>query len=373
MMARKPATRVRAILELFRPIVDEIVLAADRSGDPWTLAECSDLADERFEIDPAPLNRRLGWLQEQCSSDWIFRFDDDETPSASLLASLRDLIQNRAPMQIGLPRRWLFKGPQAWIAQHPWAPDYQIRLVRNTPGAWRYPGLMHDPIQVLGELSLVDNLPIYHCELLLTGLEHRRAKRAEYEARRPGYRNGDFPVNWYYTPEDWGDVETAETPSEDLALIERVRAGATRRTDLEPLAPVLSAPSWEAERFNGSREVSAGAYEARVELVRPPAATGRGATRELEVVVTNLGDEFWTWGDYPPFIRLGYRWRSATGEPVSEGRCLFTETVRPGTTTRVVAPILAPSEPGRYRLEIDVLHEHVRWFDQGAQTEIEVR
>jgi hypothetical protein len=372
MMSRKPSARVRALLELFRPIVNEIVLAADRTGDPGTLAECSDLADKRFEIDPAPLNRRLGWLQEQCSSDWIFRFDDDETPSASLLAALRTLIENRAPMQIGLTRRWLFGDPQAWIAQHPWTPDYQIRLVRNTPGAWRYPGLMHEPIQVLGELSLV-NLPIYHCELLLGSLVERRAKRAEYEARRPGHHNGDFPVNWYYTPEDCGEVETAVTPVEDLVLIERVSAGATRGTDDKPLAPVLSAPSKDAERFIGSREVSEGAYGARVELVRPPAATSRGTTREVEVVVTNLGDEFWTWGDYPPFIRLGYRWRSVSGEPVSEGRCLFTETVRPGTTTRVVAPILAPSEPGRYRLEIDVLHEHVRWFDQGAETEIEVR
>jgi hypothetical protein len=371
MMSRKPATRVRAILELFRPIVDEIVLAADRTGDPGTLAECADLADKRFEIDPAPLNRRLGWLHEQCSGDWIFRFDDDETPSATLLASLRALIENRSLMQIGLTRRWLFGSPAAWIDQHPWMPDYQIRLVRNTPGAWRYPGLMHAPIQVLGELALVES-PIYHCELLLASLEERRAKRAEYEARQPDDRNGAFPVNWYYTPEDCGGVETAETPAEDLALIEWVRAGASRRPDGEPLAPVRSATAWDAERLIGSREVSQGAYGARIELVRPPARTSRGATREVEVLVTNLGDEFWPWGDYPPFIRLGYRWHSRAGEAVFEGRCLFSETVRPGTTTRVLAPIPAPCQPGRYRLEIDVVHEDFRWFDQAAEAEIEV-
>ena len=188
MMSRKPAARVRALLELFRPIVDEIVLAADRTGDPRTLAECADLADKRFEIDPAPLNRRLGWLQEQCSGDWIFRFDDDEAPSATLLASLRTLIENRALMQIGLTRRWLFGSPATWIDQHPWTPDYQIRLVRNTPGAWRYPGLMHAPIQVLGELGLVET-PIYHCELLLASLEET-AREARQSTRRDGPTTG---------------------------------------------------------------------------------------------------------------------------------------------------------------------------------------
>ena len=371
MMARKPAARVRALLEIFRPLTDEIVLAADRTGDPSTLEECADLADKRFAIDPAPLSRRLGWLQDQCEGDWIFRFDDDETPSVRLLESLRTLIGGRTTMQIGLPRRWLFGGPDAWISQHPWTPDYQIRLVRNAPGTWRFPGLLHTPIEILGELSLVDR-PIYHCELLLAGLEERRAKRAEYESRRSDLRNGDFPVNWFYTPEDCGEIETAPTPAEDLALIEAVRGGAVRPAGAQARAPVLPAPAQAAERFNGSREVSRGTYSARVELVRPPGATSRSTARDLEVVVTNLGDEFWPWGDNPPFIRLGYRWRSSSGETVSEGRCCFTETVRPGATTRVLASVLAPPQPGRYRLEMDVVHEHVRWFEQLAETEIEV-
>src|SRR5688572_12154695 len=143
MMSRKPAPRVRALLELFRPVVDEIVLAADRTGDPATLEECADLADKRFAIDPAPLNRRLGCLHEQGEGDWSVRFDDDEVPSSALLASLRTLVELKGPMQIGLPRRWLFGGPDAWIAEHPWTPDYQVRIVRNAPGAWRYPAVMH--------------------------------------------------------------------------------------------------------------------------------------------------------------------------------------------------------------------------------------
>src|SRR5688500_16683906 len=96
-MARKPAPRVRAILEPFRPVVDEIVLAAHRSADPAILHQCADFADKRFALDPAPLNRRLGWLHAQCDCDWILRFDDDEAPSRKLLETLPELTSRREP------------------------------------------------------------------------------------------------------------------------------------------------------------------------------------------------------------------------------------------------------------------------------------
>jgi hypothetical protein len=371
-MARKPAPRVRAILEQFRPLVDEIVLAADRSGDPAILDQCADLADKRFALDPAPLNQRLGWLHAQCDGDWIFRFDDDEAPSRKLLETLPELIARRRPMQYGMPRRWLYGSTASWISQWPWTPDYQFRLVRNAPGVWRFPALMHAPLEVLGELSLVD-VPLYHSELLISELDERRAKRALYDARRPDVNNGHFPVNGYYTPEDFDSPATAQTPADDLELIDAVHTGSPGLDDAVPLAPVRAVEAAEAERFNASREVSPTAYCARVEVVRPLNGTRPGSTTELEVDVTNLGDEPWTWGEYPPFFRLGYTWRTGGDEEVAHGRAFFTETVHPGTTTRVVARLQAPAEPGSYRLRLDVVHEHVRWFDQPTELEIEVR
>jgi hypothetical protein len=365
MMSRKPAARVRAILEEFRPLVDEIVLAADRSGDPDTLHACADLADQRFALDPAPLNRRLGWLQSRCEGDWILRFDDDEVPSTALLACLPALIEDRQPMQVAFTRRWLWGSEERWIVTRPWSPDYQIRLVRNTPGAWRFPGEMHAPIEVLGELRLVD-APIYHCDLLLADIDSRRAKREQYEQRRPGLWKDDFPVNWHYTPEDWPSVETASTPAEDLLLIARVNRSVVSPSDRDGDGPVAAVPAREAERFLATREVSGNAYGASIELVRPPDVLPIGVVREHEVVVTNLGDESWPWGDQPPHFRLGYRWLTPMGATVLEGRCFFTETVRPAMTTRLLAPVEPPAEPGHYLLSLDVVHENVRWF--GCET-----
>jgi hypothetical protein len=208
---------------------------------------------------------------------------------------------------------------------------------------------------------------------LLAGPEERRAKRAEYEARRPDIRNGEFPTNGYYTPEDFGNPTTEATPADDLELIEAVHARSSRPEVAPPLAPVRTVDAAEAERFNASREISPEAYRARVDVVRALNGTPAGSTQELEVDVTNLGDEPWPWGEYPPYIRLGYRWLTRDGDEVSHGRAFFTETVRPGATTRVVARLEAPLVRGRYRLRLDVVHEHVRWFDQPAELEVEVR
>ena len=231
---------------------------------------------------------------------------------------------------------------------------------------------MHAPLEVLGELSLVD-VPLYHSDLLLAGLDERRTKRALYETRRPDHTNGHFPVNGYYTPEDFGSPAIAETPADDLELIEAVHAGSPRPDGTSAVAPVRAVEAAEAERFNASREVSPAAYGARVDVVRPLNGTPPGSTTELEVDVTNLGDEAWAWGEYPPFFRLGYTWRTGDGEEIAHGRAFFTETVHPGTTTRVVARLQAPAEAGRYRLRLDVVHEHVRWFDQPTELEVDVR
>ena len=102
------------------------------------------------------------------------------------------------------------------------------------------------------------DVPLYHSELLLTGVEERRAKRADYEARRPDVRNGQFPTNGYYTPEDFGSLTTEATPPDDLELIEAVHAGSRRPQEAAPLAPVQAVEAAEAEVFNASREVSAG-------------------------------------------------------------------------------------------------------------------
>ena len=71
----------------------------------------------------------------------------------------------------------------------------------------------------------------------------------------------------------------------------------------------------------------------------------------------------------------GYRWRDAHGEiVVSDGaHTPIPSEIRPGRSTRVPAVVIAPSVPGSYVLELDLVHEGVRWFGGEHRMHIEVR
>jgi hypothetical protein len=377
MTTRGPLPRIPALLSLVRPHVDEIVLAVDRTGNLDVLDACRDLADRRLTFDyAAPPCRNIGFLQHECSCDWLLRFDDDEIPSRALLDALPELVADRRPTHYGLTRRWLHGDTGTWVLSPPWHPDYQLRLVRNVPGLWRFTGEMHDGAIVLGERRLAD-LPIYHADLLLLPADERRRKAERYERLRPDHLAEGVPVNAIYVPEDWEGLATERVPEADRAAIDSVLHG--------PPAPAPAGPSdrdalphvtvAEIDRFNTNREVGPGAYRARVAFVRPVDRVAARVVRQQEVLVENLGDEVWPWGpDAQPPIRLGHRWRDArSGDALGEGpRTPFTEAIAPGGRALVNVLVEAPERPGRYVLEVDIVHEHVRWFECGAALEVVV-
>jgi hypothetical protein len=374
MMAHKPAPQVRSLLELLRPLADELVLAVDARGDPEIADRCHDLTDQLHRLEPAPFNRWSGWLHNHCEGDWILRFDDDEVPSRSLLDGLRGLLERHDLSHVAFTRRWLHPDLGSYITSHPWLPDYQIRLVRNVPGLWRFPGVMHAPIEVLGEHRLED-MPIYHADLVLASLDERRRKRELYESRRAHVTSDGFPVNFMYTPEDRPGVETAPTPSADRELIDAVQAGsAAGGSGPAPDRPALTLDA--EDRYSETRIVGDAAYSAGLRFVAPPRSLATGTLTYHELIVENRGAERWPWaGGGEPLIRLGYRWLEHEGgeDGDSEGpRTAFTEAVAPGDTTRVMLAVEAPRSPGRRTLEVDVVHEHVRWFGSPLRLDLSV-
>jgi hypothetical protein len=372
-MTPGPPERVRALLEACREQVDEIVLVADASGDPATLDACADLADARFSVDCSSVVVALGWILLQCRGDWVLRLDDDEVPGPRLLEELRAIAADRFPTNVAIRRHWLYPDRDRYLVTPPWRPDFQVRFVRNVPGIWSFPGVMHGALEVLGERRLAAE-PLYHADLLLSDVDQRRAKRDRFAGQRPDLAADGFPVNDMYVPEDH-PVETAAVPEPDRALVERVLDGSE-----PPPGPAAAGPPprhverAELERPTAARTVLTGAYRAAIRLApgEPPFAPGE--VRQLEVVAENHGDEWWPRGDVPPHIRLGSRWVTLDGEAPAgpEARAVFTEWVRPGQATRVMLRVVAPSRPGHYALEVDVVHEHVRWFGCAARIELDV-
>src|SRR5438034_7970423 len=92
-MTRGPAARVATMLELLRPVVDEIVVAVDDRAEPAVVAALGSVADRLVGYPYAePVDRPLPWLHRQCSGRWLLTVDDDEIPSRGLLAALPQLV-----------------------------------------------------------------------------------------------------------------------------------------------------------------------------------------------------------------------------------------------------------------------------------------
>src|SRR5215204_4106038 len=146
-----PAGRIGALLDLLRPVADEIVVAVDQEADGETLRVCAAFADDLIRVPHAPpLERSLAWLHAQCSATWILRLDSDEIPSAALLDALPSLAAAKDVAYCCLTRRWLYPDPARYLDLPPWQPDYQIRLVRNDAAFLTFPGEMHTSAHVDG-------------------------------------------------------------------------------------------------------------------------------------------------------------------------------------------------------------------------------
>ena len=100
-----------------------------------------------------------------------------------------------------------------------------------------------------------------------------------------------------------------------------------------------------------------------------------GCLTPFHVLARNLSTETWPGPDRERPVRLGYRWlRPGSADEPTEGfRTPFPVAMAPGAEAIVPMVVEAPARPGRYLLEIDVVHEFVRWFACAVQVEIDVR
>jgi hypothetical protein len=112
------------------------------------------------------------------------------------------------------------------------------------------------------------------------------------------------------------------------------------------------------------------AQSGRLELLEVPRGMSAGEQRTLDVRVYNTGRGVWPWGwKSVPQVWVGSRWYDADGNEIrdSQFRSALPATLPPGASCIVPVHVLAPDVPGAYRIEIDLVHEHVRWFGVGVE------
>lgn len=95
----------------------------------------------------------------------------------------------------------------------------------------------------------------------------------------------------------------------------------------------------------------------------PRQAVEVGSTFFLDSAVRNASEEAWPNGQ-PTRVALSYRWKTLDGQTVVDNgiRTYPEREIPPGEIFNTHQEVLAPSEPGRYILELDLVYELVSWF-----------
>src|SRR6478672_7450165 len=109
-LTRGPTSRVAAQLALLRDVADEIVVGLDTSVGAELAHPLDDVADVLVHYPYAdPVDRPVGWVHSLCTREWILWVDDDEIPSAALVATVRAAITDPAVTHCFVPRRTLWR------------------------------------------------------------------------------------------------------------------------------------------------------------------------------------------------------------------------------------------------------------------------
>src|SRR4051812_46298539 len=367
-MTADPGTRVAALLAQLRPVADEIVVAADSRVEDADLRAYASVADRLLRVEYEHNERHLGWLHAQCEGDWILRIDGDEVAGPALIEQLPDLLARRDVHQYLLPRRWLHPDAQHWLDELPWWPDYQVRLVRND-GLLRFSGERHTSA-VPARPAVYLEAPLLHLDLLFSSPRERLSKRLRYMARRPGLEapGGGELNERFYLPERHARREPAQLDDAERTAVRAVLDAAEPGPAEAPRSPVVTTA--EMDRHWAGRTLPDSAYSARISPLESDMRMTIGECRALHFRFENLGSETWPWdADVGPVIRASYRWRNLAGTLVTADglRTAFPADVPPGSAAVVPLEVIAPQVPGGYMLEVDVVHEHVRWFESGAE------
>ena len=371
-----PGPLVREALGLLREAVDEIVVAADARVAADDLGHFAAVADVLLRYEHAGANRHWPWLARQARGDWLLLLDGDEVVSAALVAALPDLVADRRVQQYSLPIHWPWPDPGSRLVDEPWASDRRLRLVRND-GRLRFGARKHVLVEPDHPIRYFDELPVYHLDLLLPDRARREAKVARYDTELFGVLTDEgLPFNEaFYLPEARGREQvTAPLPDADTAAIARaLGARPDPALAIEPGTVPLTdrdRVTWHAPR----EQLPDDAYRATLRLARPLGTfTADRPDHEVWLQVTNEGTGRWPGGDASdPLVRVGIAWRTADGSRQEAGRAALPHALEPGQSALMPLQVRAPALEGPAELILDLVHEHVRWFDQPVTAQVSV-
>jgi predicted O-methyltransferase YrrM len=371
-LAFNSAEYIEPLFHAVMLFADEVVVGVDASSSDTTEEICARYADKLFRLEPIGTSERaIAWLNEQCTGDWILRLDDDELPSTGLVRALPRLLAEREYTHYAVPRRWVTSGGLNWICQHPWWPDWQIRLFRNIHSLLSYPGYLHSECVVGGAGAYVTEGSLYHYTLLYQDEKRRHEKLQQYERISP-YNSRP---NMYFPSET--AVACRPVPTEDGPLLQHSRSSSLgmngrrlwTRLRVAFRTPHSRTPYISLKEMDEAKRQTPhyppDMYLATLDCLHCPEVTRPGRYFPIEVRLRNDSRFIWrSYGRGIPQVTLSYHILDATGQIYDyEGvRTYLPRNLGPGDAVNVLGQVEAPWEPGIYTIRWDPTIEPVSWF-----------
>jgi hypothetical protein len=113
-------------------------------------------------------------------------------------------------------------------------------------------------------------------------------------------------------------------------------------------------------------------YREEIVAIDPPSVMRPGERVDIRFKVKNLGSSTWPaqgTKDFRYLVDMGDHWITPAGAAVEDSRALLKADLLPGGETEMTLAVTAPTTPGEYTLEIDMVHEGVTWFsERGARS-----
>jgi hypothetical protein len=291
------------------------------------------------------------------------------------------MLASREAQQFWGSVAWLYPDANNVLATAPWSGDFTSRLMRND-GTLRARGLQHLHVEPITPREYVEE-PFYHLELLISDEEQRRRKAVRYEVARPHLlAPGGGRINEaFYLPELHDFLKTHQVPEEDQAKIAQAMdepSKSNTTANIEIASAIEDVPFVslkDMDRLWEGRTIRPDAYRATIEPRERTSSMAPSEQRHLFFYVSNEGAERWPsgTGSDPP-VRLSYRWLNLDESVhTAEGpRSPFLRAVNPGERILTPLHVDAPPSNGDYILEVDIVHEHVRWFGCDCRVPVHV-
>lgn len=338
------AGKLGRILPSLREVADQLVVGIDDATSDGSEEVAREFADIVLTIphrhyqflngNPAHVSA-LEVALPHFKGDWILRVDHDETlgPALSDKDHLRSLLADRYTTNYWLPRRWVVPPGDRFISSHPWHVDWHMRLYRNLPSIIQFSKKVHHHTTMLGEARFLTHEWLLHWDLVWHPREHRESK-VRFCEKLSTYSGADY---YLYEQQEYETLPLDHVPPAPRSA----NAAAAVDNPLGCLIELLEYP--QAMRAGRDYHVLL-SIQNRSRRVYYPSSSGHYAGNvhlsHHWYRGPDVGDELYAW-DYP--------------------RLAMPARLSPGDSQSMYLHVQAPSEPGVYALQPDLVEEGVAW------------